>query len=114
MTEESFQQCRKTMQSANHLRGMITAAKGNVAKWGRMEDVHRREMREGQANGAKKCLDRALKKLDDLRLRFAAMKFPDSDIKKEYKAAICKGCSSPVAQGNDYCGECLCENDCEC
>lgn len=111
MTEESYQQCRKIMQKINHRRGMIAKAKGNVAKWTKIEDFHRRNMNEGQANGAKKCLDKAMVQLNQERTTFAAMKFPDSDIVKQYVAATCKSCGSAIAQGNEYCGECLCEDD---
>jgi hypothetical protein len=50
MTEESFQQGRKFMQSASLLRGHITNAKGQVSKWGNIEDSHRKELRESQAD----------------------------------------------------------------
>lgn len=109
MTEESYQQARKIMQQANYRRGVITKAKGDVAKWTKIEAVHRQNLNEGSANGAKKCLDKAMVKLDQEREKFSAIKFPDSDIVKAYVLAHCMSCGNPVAQGNQYCGECICE-----
>jgi hypothetical protein len=108
MTEESFQQARKVMQSANYMRGLITKAKGNVAKWTKIEDVHRQELREANAAGAKKCLDKAMKFLEDIRVRFAALNFPDPNIVAEVHR--CKECGCKIAKGNELCGECACED----
>lgn len=80
MTEESFRQCQKLMRSANHIRGLITAAKNNVAKWTSIEDGHRRNLRENQANGAKKMVEKAIKRLEEQRAKLAALKFPDSNL----------------------------------
>lgn len=111
MTEESYQQCRKVMRQINHLRGLITKAKGDVAKWTKMEDVHRRELREGQANGANKCLQKAMKKLEELRVKFEGIKFPESNIIIAKKKSVqCEGCGAAIAEGNTYCGECLVED----
>jgi hypothetical protein len=111
MTEASFQQGRKFMQSANLLRGLITKAEGNVAKWTKIEDSHIKELRPGQAEGAKKCLDRAMTKLNELRVKFDNMKFPDSNIVVvKTKTVQCEGCGNNIAAGNTYCGECLCED----
>lgn len=76
MTEELYQRGRKFMQQANHLRGLIAKQKGEVAKWTKIEMVHREEMRPSQADGAKKMLLKALDKLDALRKKFAEMEFP--------------------------------------
>lgn len=113
MTEESYQQCRKVMQKINYVRGLITKQKGEVAKWTKIEDVYMRNGSINQADGAKRCLDKAMKRLAEERAKFAAINFPDSNIKKEYQAAFCKECQTPVAQGNDLCGECACEDDCD-
>ena len=113
MTEESYQACRKIMQTINYRRGMIAKAKGDVAKWTKIEDVHRRNLQEGQANGAKKALEKALIRLAKERAVFADLKFPDSNIKKEYVAAKCSECGCAVAIGNTICGECACEDDCD-
>lgn len=59
---------------------MITKAKIQVAKWGNLEDGNRRNLREPQADGAKAALEKAIIKLESLKAKFAAMKFPDSDI----------------------------------
>lgn len=113
MTEESFQQGRKIMASANYLRGIITKAKANVGKWTKLEDANRRNLKEATADGCKKKLDQAMIRLNEVREKFAAIKFPESDIviKKEGAKAQCQQCGNPVAIGNDYCGECLCEDD---
>jgi len=102
------------MQSCNHVRGLITKAKGEVARWTKIEDSHRKEMRPGQADGANKCLQRAMARLEELRIKFDNMKFPDSNIVVVKKANVqCEGCGQPIAIGNTYCGECLCEDDSE-
>lgn len=112
MTEESFQQGRKFMQSCNYIRGLITKAEGNVGKWTKIEDSYRKALREGQADGAKKCLDIAMTKLNELRLKFENMKFPESNIVIAKKKSVqCEGCGAAIAEGNTYCGECLCEED---
>lgn len=109
MTEDSFQAARKIMQRANYFRGLITVAKGNVAKWTKIEDVHKRELRQSQAEGAKKMLDKAMARLKEVRQKFADLKFPDSDIAQPVNR--CGECGIIIAAGNNYCGECLCEND---
>lgn len=109
MTEESFQQGRKFMQSCNYMRGIITKAKGDVAKWTKIEDVHRKELRQYQADGAKKCLQNAMKRLDELRIKFEGMSFPNSNIVAvKINKVQCEGCGAAIAEGNTYCGECLC------
>lgn len=110
MTEQSYQQCRKLMQKINYARGQITKQKGEVARWTQIEAIHRQELREGQANGAKKMLERAMKKLDEFRDKFAAISFPDSNIQKTYKANSCNACKAPLAQGETVCGLCLNDN----
>jgi len=39
-------------------------------------------------------------------------KNPKGFVKQE-KAHRCAGCGTPIAIGNDYCSECLCEDDCD-
>lgn len=108
MTEESFQQCRKVMQKANYLRGMITVAKGNVAKWTKIEDVHRREMRPEQADGAKKCLDKAMEQLDKARQKFEELSFPEHNIFVfKPKTVQCFMCGDLTQAGNLYCNQCM-------
>lgn len=109
MTEESYQECRKLMQKINHLRGLITAAKGEVAKWSNIESSFREKMQHSRADGAKKILDTALLKLKERRDKFTAMKFPDSNINN--KICRCKDCGVVVKQGDDYCGLGYCIND---
>lgn len=114
MTEESYQQCRKVMASINYLRGQITKAEGEVAKWTYIEDSHRRNLREGQANGAKKMIERAINKLERLRIKFDNISFPDSNIVAiKKKTTQCESCGATIAGGNTYCAECLCEDDSE-
>lgn len=99
------------MQSANYLRGQITVAKGNVAKWTKIEDVHRKNLKPEAADGAKKCLDKAMVKLNGLRAKFESLQFPDSNIfVLPKRSAQCEGCGARIAEGNSYCGECLCED----
>lgn len=104
MTEESFQQGRKFMQQANHLRGLITAAKGGVAKWSNIEASFREQLKPTQADGAKKMLDKALKKLDTLRAKFAEMKFPENNLSKEI--IRCRDCGVKIPEGT-HCDECI-------
>ena len=112
MTEESYQQGRKFMKSVNYVRGLITQAEANVAKWTRLEDHYKRELQQGQADGAKKMLNKALLRLNELRLKFDNMRFPESNIYVVKKNTIqCEGCGANIAEGNTYCGECLCEED---
>lgn len=111
MTEESYQQGRKFMQSCNYVRGIITKCKGEVAKWTKIEMAARENMQEGQANGAKKALEKAMIRLDKERKKFADMTFPDSNIvKNKVESVQCEGCGAKIAKGNTYCGECLCED----
>lgn len=108
MTEESYQQARKVMVVANSRRGYITIAKGNVAKWSRIEDAYRQDGKESQAEGAKKMLAKALEKLDEMRKKFADLKFPDSDIENVYtQMTQCDICGALIKKGNTYCDECL-------
>lgn len=95
MTEEQYQEARETMRKANNWRGMIAAAKEEVSKWTRIEDSHRRELREGKADGAKKLLIKALDRLDVVRSKFAALEFP-----KEYKK-VKRSAASIVAEQTD-------------
>ena len=112
MTEESYQQGRKFMRSVNYLRGQITEAKGDVAKWTKLEDHHRIALQQSQAEGSKKMLDKAIKRLNELQLKFENMKFPDSNIYVSRKKTVqCEGCGASIAEGNTHCGECLCEED---
>lgn len=108
MTEESYQQCRKVMQKINHLRGMITTAKGNVGKWTKIESTFRSNLEDSRADGVKKMLDIHLKKLNDLREKFEMTNFPDSNIVVIKKKSVqCEGCGVQIDEGNDYCNECL-------
>jgi hypothetical protein len=112
MTEESYQQGRKFMRSVNHMRGLITKAKGNVAKWTKIEDAYRKDLKHNQAEGAKKCLDKAIERLDALRIKFEAMKFPESNIVIARKKTVqCEGCGAGIAEGNTYCVECRSEEE---
>lgn len=108
MTEESYQQGRKFMQSCNYVRGIITKCKGDVAKWTKIEMAARENMQEGQANGAKKMLDRAIIKLKEQRTKFDNMSFPDSNIVKiNPERTQCEGCGELLPKGKTYCKQCL-------
>lgn len=104
MTEESYQAGRKFMQSVNYQRGLITAAKGDVAKWTNIEDTFRRQLQDAKANAARKNLEKAMAKLKALREKFAAMKFPDSDMAKS--PTRCSGCGVDLTNS-----ECVCDAD---
>lgn len=106
MTEAAFQAARKLMQKANYLRGMITNAEGKVAKWTAIEDSHRRNLREGQANGAKKSIEKALLNLEKWRERFRELTFPDPNLREETVVHKCKRCGEPVSRYDEYCGQC--------
>lgn len=106
MTEAAFQAARKLMQKANYLRGMITNAEGKVAKWTAIEVSHRRNLREGQANGAKKALEQSLLNLEKWRERFRELRFPDADMKEQAAVHTCKQCGEPVSRYDEYCGQC--------
>lgn len=85
MTEESFQQCRKIMGSANYVRGLITTAKNNICRLTRLEDGLRRNLKHPQADGISKKILISIQRLEKLRAQFAEMKFPESDIVKKEK-----------------------------
>lgn len=106
MTEESYQQARTVMQKANGMRGMIAKRKGEVAKWSKIQDTFREQLREAQADGAKKMLDIAMKKLALAKEAFAKLKFPENNIHKQYIGGTCKVCSATCASGSNLCGEC--------
>jgi len=85
MTEAQFQETRRVMQSANLIRGLITKSKGEVARWTAIEAGHRNELREGQANGAKKCIEKAIHLLEKRRQKFKDLKLPGEDfVENEY------------------------------
>lgn len=107
MTEDAFQEARKVMQKANYLRGIITNRKGEVAKWTKIEDSFREQLKESQANGAQKMLKIALGKLDEARKKFDALQFPDSNLKVEKKKTVqCENCGAQIEEGNTYCNDC--------
>lgn len=108
MTEVSFQEARKVMQSANYIRGLITKAEGEVAKWTRMEGSHRENLREAQANGCKKLVLKAIEKLEERRKKFAEMKFPEPNLTEIQSR--CETCGAKVPAGHKYCDndECMC------
>src|SRR5665811_786102 len=103
MTEESYQQCRKAMQKINYLRGIITTKEGEVKKWTHIEGVHRSNLQQGQADGAKKMIEKSMQRLEECRKKFAALKFPDSDIIEIINR--CKNCGRKIIPG----AECECE-----
>ncbi|MDB5200552.1 MAG: hypothetical protein JWO92_2515 [Chitinophagaceae bacterium] len=105
MTEASFQACRKIMQKANYLRGVITNHEGNVKKWTHIEGSHRDNLRQGQADGAKKMIEKAMQKLSEVRKKFADLKFPDSNIIEI--VVRCKDCGRKIKEGI----VCNCEED---
>lgn len=106
MTEAAYQAYRKLMQKANYLRGHITAAEGNVAKWTKIEAANRERMQPAMADGAKKNLDKAVEKLRQAKMKFAAFSFPDCNMPDAPpKPNTCSICGNLVAQGDD-CANC--------
>jgi hypothetical protein len=101
MTEYSYQLGRRIMAQANYRRGIITSAKGNVTKWTQIEYEARKNLKHAQADGALKQLEKALKKLDEERAKFAALKFPESDL-PEPKPVRCQLCGSVFAAGEEH------------
>lgn len=109
MTEQSYQEGRKIMQKANGIRSMIVKAKGEVAKWTKMEMWHKENLNEGQANGARKALEKTLIKLEERRKQFAELKFPDNNIVtniKEYTS--CQVCGN-ITSNKMFCD--ICQED---
>lgn len=108
MTEASFQEGRKVMQRANYLRGSIIKCKGNVAKWTKIEDSFRKELKEAQADGAKKMLDIAMIKLGEARNKLSELKFPPNELPNTKLETIqCERCGSKVTEDDTYCNECI-------
>jgi hypothetical protein len=107
MTEASYQAGRTFMQKVNHLRGQITVAKGEVAKWTKIEMSYRQQGKITNADGALIVLKRAMGKLQEMRIKFAAMEFPDSNIKNQPKQiASCNICGETIVAGDEYCDGC--------
>lgn len=97
MTEASFQAARKVMASANYIRGKITVAKGEVGKWTKIESSYRDNLQEGKAEGAKKCLDNALTRLNEWRAKFEKLNFPDINLTATKKVLNqCENCGEPT------------------
>lgn len=108
MTDAAYQECKKVMMKANHLRGKITKAKANVSKWTNIEDVFRREGQTTRADGARKMLLHAIHDLKKVQQEFADLKFPDNDLKPTVKQNTCKTCGEPISKNDSYCNE-ICE-----
>lgn len=106
MTEAAFQACRKVMQRANYRRGQITKAEANVAKWTAFEQYHRTHLHESQADGAAKNVEKAIKRLEEERQRFADLLFPDNNLAEAFSR--CKECGSKTEYGIEYCGYDMC------
>lgn len=93
MTEESFQQCRKVMQVANHTRGMITTALESVRKWESLLDYHKKKGTLDLSKIEAK-LSKSYENLQKWKDKFASLEFPDSNIKERQKTRKpCKGCT---------------------
>ena len=109
MTEASYQEGRKIMQQANHLRGMIAMRKGEVAKWTKIEDYYRRELKQGQADGALKKLNTALLRLKEARDKFKTLSFPNNNLSLQGSPMIqCDGCGIQMkANESSFCDACI-------
>jgi predicted nucleic acid-binding Zn ribbon protein len=108
MTEAAYQAARTLMSKANHIRGRITKAKGNVAKWTRIEDVYRREGNLTKADGTRKIILRAIDQLKSIQKEFEDLKFPDNNLKAIAKQNTCKTCGEPIGKNDSYCND-ICE-----
>jgi predicted nucleic acid-binding Zn ribbon protein len=108
MTEAAYQAAKAVMNKANIIRGRITKAKGNVAKWTRIEDVYRREGNTSRADGTRKIVLKAIEQLKKTQQEFINLKFPDNDLKPVIKENICKTCGEPIPKTEKYCND-LCE-----
>lgn len=98
MTEDSYQAGRVVMRKINHMRGLITGAERRVGKWTKIEASYRTNLQHGKADGAKKALDSSMKKLEELRAKFAAIKFPESDIVNS-EIERCSECGAKLEKG---------------
>jgi hypothetical protein len=105
MTEESFQRARKLMQQLNYLRGQITEAKARVGTWTRIEDICARDGKDTAK--AKQMIDRAMRRLAELRALFAAIVFPPHDLQTPKSAVnYCRVCQTQIPVNDQYCYDC--------
>jgi hypothetical protein len=100
MTEAAFQACRNVMQRANWIRGKITDAKGEVAKWTSIEATNRNNLQHTKADGAKKMLDKAMIKLDDWRKKLDELSFPDPNLQSI--DTRCEECGMKLKVGKSH------------
>lgn len=108
MTEAAFQAARTIMQKANYTRGLITKAKGDVAKWTKIEDTYRRDNQSAKAEGARKYLLKAMETLKKHQKTFADIKFPDNDLVAPHKQNTCQTCGEPIGRLDKFCDD-ICE-----
>lgn len=105
MTEASYQQARVLMRQLNYLRGLITAQKGEVAKWTAIE-AHNLENGKS-TNAVRARIEKEIQKLDKLRGQFAAIQFPPADLPNTKKdAQFCRICQTEIEKHLEYCIDC--------
>jgi hypothetical protein len=108
MTEAAFQAARSIMQKANYIRGLITKAKGDVAKWTKIEDTYRHDNQLTRADGARKSVLRSMETLNKHRKALADLKFPDNDLVVTHKQNTCQTCGEPIGKLDKFCDD-ICE-----
>jgi hypothetical protein len=108
MTNAAYEEGKKIMQKASLIRGKITKAKGNVAKWTKIEDVFRRDGNISRADGARKIVLKAIGELNKIKKELIDLKFPDNDLKPIIKQNTCKTCGEPIGKSDTYCND-ICE-----
>lgn len=77
------------------MRGQITTAKGNVAKWSKIKDCYLQDLKQSQADGADKVLNKAFELLAQVRKRFEDLRLPEHNA-PDTNTAVCSenGCKS--------------------
>lgn len=108
MTEAAFQAAKTIMQKANYIRGLITKAKGDVAKWTKIEDTYRRDNQNNRADGARKSILKFMETLNKHRKDLADLKFPDNDLVAANKQNTCSACGEPIGKLDKFCSD-ICE-----
>lgn len=78
MTNESYEQCRKTMKLANQLRSRITISKRDIEMWSAAELFYIKEQKPLLAKAARVRLERSTAQLQQQSERFSSLKFPEN------------------------------------
>lgn len=108
MTDAAYEAAKLVMQKANYTRGLITKAKGDVAKWTKIEDTYRRDGQTTRAEGARKYLLKAMETLNKHKKTLSDLKFPDNDLVAVHKQSTCQTCGEPIGKLDKFCSD-ICE-----